>query len=264
MNQTHEGSTLIVRIRMLGTFEVSVGGRPVPKWHGRLGRSILAYLLVQHQRSAAKDRLLHVFWPNVEPRSALNRLHVAISSLRKSLRAVTDRPVIDFDQENYQIARSCAVQVDVDEFEQNVKTARRSAALGREDDALARYDGALECYRGDLLPDMPYEEWTLLPREALRVAYVECLGNAARLHMSREEYSDVLRLGWAILATDPAHEEAHRLIMRCHAANGQPHQALRQFEICCRELATILGVEPAHATVDLLDTIRSEASTTDH
>jgi DNA-binding SARP family transcriptional activator len=264
MNRPHEVSTLIVHIRMLGTFEVTVGGRPVPKWHGRLGRSILAYLVIQHQHSAAKDRLLDVFWPNVEPTSARNRLHVAISSLRKSLRAVTDRPVIEFDQENYQIARSCAVRVDVDEFEQNARTARRFAALGQADDALASYERALECYRGDLLPDMPYEEWTLLPREALRVGFVECLGDAAALHMSREEYSDALHLGWAILATDPAHEDAHRLIMRCHVANGQPHQALRQFKICCRELATILGVEPSHTTVDLLNAIRSETSTTDH
>ena len=264
MSQTHEGSTLTVNMRLLGTFEVTVGGQPVTRWHGRLGRSILAYLLVQHQRSAVRDRLLDVFWPNVKPTLAKNRLHVAISSLRKSLRAVTDRPVIEFNQDTYQIARSCVVQVDVDEFEQNVKAARRSAALGRTDEALARYEAALECYRGDLLPDMPYEEWTLLPREALRIAYVECLGDAARLHMLREEYSDALRLGWAILATDPAHEEAHRLIMRCHASNGEPHQALRHFEICCRELETILGVEPAQATVNLLDAIRSEAATTDH
>lgn len=264
MSQTDEGSTLIVDIRLLGTFEVIVGGRPVTKWHGRLGRSILAYLLVQHQRSAVKDRLLEAFWPDVKPTLATNRLHVAVSSLRKSLRALTDRPVIEFNQDTYQIARGCAVQVDVDDFEQNVRTARRSAALGRTEEALALYEAALECYRGDLLPDMPYEEWTLLPREALRVAYVECLGGAARLHMSREEYGDALRLGWAILATDPAHEEAHRLIMRCHASTGQPHQALRHFEICRRELATILGVEPAQATVDLLDAIRREASTTEH
>ena len=264
MSQTDEGSTPIVNMRLLGAFEVTVGGRPVTKWHGRLGRSILAYLLVQHQHSAVKDRLLDVFWPDVKPTLANNRLHVAISSLRKSFRAVTDRPVIEFQQDTYQIARSCTVQVDVDDFEQNVRTARRSAALGRTEEALALYEAALECYRGDLLPEMPYEEWTLLPREALRVAYVECLGSTARLHMSRDEYSEALRLGWAILATDPAHEEAHRLIMRCHASSGQPHQAFRHFEICRRELATILGVEPAQATVDLLIAIRREASTTEH
>jgi DNA-binding SARP family transcriptional activator len=252
--------SLIVTIRMFGAFEVEVDGRPIPKWHGRRGRSIFAYLLLQQQRSAAKDQLFDVFWPDAEPISAQNRLRVAVSSLRRDLKAVTDQQVVEFHDGSYRIDPNSEIRLDADDFERSAKEARSAEALGLADEALAAYSQALDCYRADLLTDMPYEEWTVLPREALRVSYLECLSDAASLNMSRGAYGEVLRLAWATLAADPLREDAHRLIMRCHAAQGRLHQSQRQFELCRHELATTLGVEPAPETVKLLEAIRNGES----
>jgi two-component SAPR family response regulator len=160
--------------------------------------------------------------------------------------------VVEFRDGNYRIARSCEVRLDVVEFEQAARDARRAEEHRLADDALREYRRSLDCYRGELLADMMYEDWTVLPREALRVAYLECLGSAAMLHLQRGEHSEALSLAWSIIACDPAREDAHRLIMRCHAERGEVHQARRQFDLCRRELHSVLGVEPSPATVELL------------
>ena len=165
---------------------------------------------------------------------------------------MSDRHVVEFRDGNYRIARSCDVHVDVVEFEQRARDARRAEERHLTDDALTEYRRSLDCYRGDLLADMTYDEWTVLPREALRVAHLECLASAARLHLLRGEHGETLSLAWTIIADDPAREDAHRLIMRCHAERGEVHQARRQFDLCRRELHNVLGVEPSPATIELL------------
>jgi DNA-binding SARP family transcriptional activator len=246
---TRNATELVVR--MLGTFEVSVAGQPIVRWHGRLGRSILAYLLLQ-QYCVSRDRLIDLFWPDADPLCAQNRLRVAVSSVRRSIRAVSDRHVVEFRDGNYRIARSCDVRVDVVEFEQRARDARRAEERHSTDEALTEYRRSLDCYRGDLLADMTHDDWTVLPREALRVAHLECLASAARLHLLRGEHGEALSLAWTIIADDPAREDAHRLIMRCHAERGEVHQARRQFDLCRRELHNVLGVEPSPATIELL------------
>ena len=240
-----------ISVRMFGTFEVTIDGEPVPRWHGRLGRSILAYLLLQ-QQCVSRDRLIDLYWPDADQKCAQNRLRVAVSSVRRSMRVVSDRQVLEFRDGNYRIARSCEVRLDIVEFEQGARDARRAEEHRLADDALREYRRSLDCYRGDLLADMMYEDWTVLPREALRVAYLECLGSAAVLHLQRGEHSEALSLAWSIIACDPAREDAHRLIMRCHTERGEVHQARRQFDLCRRELHSVLGVEPSPATVELL------------
>lgn len=46
--------------------------------------------------------------------------------------------------------------------------------------------------------------WPVLTREALLVSYLECLSDAASLHMICGEHGELLRLAWAILADTPA------------------------------------------------------------
>src|SRR5690606_20527486 len=56
--------------------------------------------------------------------------------------------------------------------------------------------------------------------------------------------------------SDPWNEDAHQLIMRLLAAQGQRSQAMAQFERCRQRLAGELGIEPGPDTVALAERIR--------
>jgi hypothetical protein len=47
--------------------------------------------------------------------------------------------------------------------------------------------------------------------------------------------------------------------MRAHARLGRPHLAVRQFELCSRQLRRELDMPPARETVELYGKIRARA-----
>jgi DNA-binding SARP family transcriptional activator len=63
-----------------------------------------------------------------------------------------------------------------------------------------------------------------------------------------------------MLDVDPCREDAHRLLMRCYAAQGRTYQALRQYEFCTRILQARIDASPAPDTIKLYDAIRSSSA----
>jgi DNA-binding SARP family transcriptional activator len=252
------GHTL--KVRLLGRFEVAIDDRLVDAWDGARGQTLFKYLLTHRGCPCARDVLTDVFWPDVSPDQARNRFHVALSALRRSLRVVGDIPVVEFRGGAYGLNPELDLQVDVDEFERLVETAEGALRDGDTAAAIACYAQAVTLYRGDLLAESPYDDWALLPRETLRVAYLDVLDRLAALHLAKESFGPCIAVAQLILQQDPCREDAHRLLMRCYAQQGRVHEALRQFEFCSRALATTLGSGPSRATVELHHSIRTSRS----
>lgn len=246
-----------LKVRLLGRFEVAIDDRPVVAWDGARGLTLFKYLLTHRARPCPRDVLMDVFWPNVSPHQARNRFHVALSALRRSLRAVGDIPVVEFREGAYGLNPELDLHVDEDDFRRLVEAGERAQRDGDTEAAIACYAQAVTLYRGDLLAESPYDDWALLPRETLRVTYLDVLDRLAALHLAQESLGSCIAVGQLILQQDPCREDAHRLLMRCYAQQGRVHQALRQFEFCARALATTLGSGPSRATTELHHSIRT-------
>lgn len=245
-----------LRAQLLGGFAVTVDGRPVERWIGQRGPMLLKFLLAQPGRTATRDRLLDVFWPDVTPTRARNRLHVALGALRRSISAVTDAAVVEHHDGSYRISGEVEVVLDLEEFDRHASEGGRYERDGDVDAAIAHYDKAVEWYGGPLLPDHPYEEWTVLPRETCRLAYLDLLDRLGALHLDAGRLDQAIAVAQRLVDEDPCHEEAHRLAMRCFALQGRAERAERQFALCARALASRLDVEPSAATVELRDSLR--------
>lgn len=246
-----------LKVRLLGRFEVAIDDHPICAWHGARGLVLFKYLLTHRARPCPRDVLMDVFWPDVSPDQARNRFHVALSALRRSLRAVGDIPIVEFRDGAYGLNPELELQVDVDDFRRLVETGEHAEEDGNADAAIACYGQAVTLYRGDLLAESPYDDWALLPRETLRVTYLDVLDRLAALHLAKENLGPCIAVAQLILQQDPCREDAHRLLMRCYAKQGRVHEAIRQFEFCARALATTLGSEPSRATVELHRSIRT-------
>ena len=140
--------------------------------------------------------------------------------------------------------------MDVDQFE-----AAASHAKDSQDPGL--FQAALALYLGDLLPDDPYEEWTIQRREALRQVYLNLLLGLARLHEARQEYPAAIEALLRLLVMDKSHEEAHAGLMRLFALSGQRQQALRQYQILREVLQAELDAEPGQPTTQLFEDIQA-------
>jgi len=63
----------------------------------------------------------------------------------------------------------------MDEFDRHVQTGRRLEAKEQLVRGVTEYEAAMELYQGDFLSGDLYEDWPVLPRERLRVAYLDTL-----------------------------------------------------------------------------------------
>jgi DNA-binding SARP family transcriptional activator len=202
-----------LEVRMLGRFEVFVDSRPIPAdaWIQRRATDLVKLLALAAGHRQSRDEVLEMLWPRLSPDAAASNLHKAASYAR---RALGDRRAIVLRSGVVELAPDAEVTTDVERFE----------------------SGDLDAYRGDLLPDEPYAEWTLGPRAALRERRLAAMRSQGR-------WEEVLR-------EDPADEEAHRAVMRHRAASGDRPGATRQFRVLREEL-TRLGVEPSEETLAL-------------
>src|SRR5690242_8328071 len=222
-----------IRVTLLGRFAVSVGGVPVAEaaWKRRHAAAVVKVLALAAGRRLHREQVIDLVWPDDTIAAAVPKLHKAAHYARRAI-GVPDAVVLRGDQ--VLLCPGAAVTVDAAEFEE---LARRALAGDGAGDGAARR--ALALYAGELLPADRYEEWAAPRREQLR-----------RQHLA------LLRLDgrWAEVAElDPADEHAHLALMRRHAADGDRHAALRQFDRLDRALRTGLGVGPGPEATALRD-----------
>jgi len=202
-----------LEVRLLGRFEVLVDSQPVPAdaWAQRRAADLVKLLALARGHRMARDEVLEMLWPQLRPDAAASNLHKAASYAR---RALGDRDAVLLRGGVVELAPAAEVTTDVERFE-------------RGDDS---------AYGGELLPDERYAQWALEARARLR---------ERRLALMRSEgrWDDVLR-------EDAADEEAHRALMRRHAATGDGPAAARQFRLLRDELARV-GAEPSEETLAL-------------
>jgi DNA-binding SARP family transcriptional activator len=245
-----------VEARLFGSFELRMD-RTTVTWSGQRGVSVLRYLLASRRHTCARDQLIDQFWPETPPEAARNRLQVAVSGLRQGVRDRTPVQLIEYTNGGYRINPNLRLWVDVEQFEKAIATGRAAERSGDTEAALAAYREALELYRGDFASDAPFEQWTLLPRESLRLTYLDALDRSSRILLNMGRLDDCIAIAHRMLETDPCREDTHRLLMQCYARQGRPYLALRQYEMCSRVLRVTLSTDPAPETTRLAALIRA-------
>ncbi len=202
-----------LEVRLLGRFEVLVDSRPVPAdaWAHRRATDLVKLLALAPAHRMQRDEVLEMLWPKLGADAAASNLHKAASYAR---RALGDRAAVVLRGGVVALAPAAEVTTDVERFERGDESA----------------------YGGELLPDEPYEEWTLGPRARLRERRLAAMRSEGR-------WEEVLR-------EDAADEEAHRALVRRNVASGDMQAAARQFRLLRDELSRV-GAEPSEETLAL-------------
>jgi len=224
-------------LSLLGGFELRCEG-------GRVAAAPSAQRLVAFvaTRTAAVSRTVtaQTLWPDAsDPRAAANlrstlwrlRHHQAYGPIRCTSNGLDLSP-----------------ETTVDIHAVHARTAGLSRVL---DDAPSAEDGAdrmgqLEpaALRHDVLPDWT-EDWLLTTREWFRQVRLHALEALCVQHCRGGRFNAALEAGMAAIACEPLRESAHRVLVQVHMAEGNPAEALRQYQIYCRLLYAELGLPPS-------------------
>ena len=215
-----------LRLRLVNSFELWHGPSPirVPNPAQRL----LAYLALQ-QRPVARRTVAGVLWADSSEQQAAARLRSTLWRLPAPEAGV----LIAVDSGRLHL--SAAVEVDV--------------RLAQDEQRTDVSD--IEHLSGDVLTDWT-DEWVLIERERFRQLRLHRLEQLSEVARQRGAFHLALQAALAAVAADPLRESAHRQVMLAHLDEGNPSEALRQYDFARTLLRDELGIAPAPATREVV------------
>jgi DNA-binding SARP family transcriptional activator len=241
-------------ITCFGRFEVKRLGHPIPLCSSRKGQGIMRYLAAQPRHSATIDTLMDIFWPEDEPDIALNKLHIAMSALRRSLNqgypCQAGAGYIICKNFVYFFNPDVTISTDVAEFVRGFQAGKQMPQ-----ESIFMYEHACQLYTGPFLAEDLYADWSFLQREQLSQEYLTMCHRLLAHYMQIEEYEHAVKWATAILKENRCDEVAHRQLLRMYALNGQRSEAIQQYQRCERSLREELGIQPMPETTQLLQMV---------
>ena len=238
---------LPLRVQTLGGFAVWRGGRRAPDatWGKRRGGRLLKCLLGSPGWRLHREQAIEVLWPDLDPPAGRRALSAALHPLLSAL-APEDGEGGTADAVSW---------IDADAFAR----AASGALAGHDLDACR---AALALYTGEYLPDDRGERWADGPRRRLAGLHHRLLLRASDHSAARGESVVAEEYLLALLAADPAHEEAAARLMALLAGQGRRSEALRTYDALAAALAEDLDVVPGAGVEALRARLVAEDATT--
>ena len=238
---------LAVRVKLLGPFTISVGGRTAGPWPRPTAKRLCELVLVSPGRRVSRDLACEELFSALGANAAARALSKALSMARAVLSELGGPAAELLQADMGHIWAQSGARVDID-LEAHDNALRTALAMGPGQDRDARLVAVL-ADEGVLLGDEPYADWAHGPRERLDI-----LRQEARLQLARDRArgagrsrSQAMVEAWeSCLGHDPACEEAAAALMRAYAAQGLRHLVVRTYERCRAALEELgLRISPA-------------------
>lgn len=230
-------SSAELHFRCFGTFTLLGEGEWSAKPARARGRELLQYLVAYPNRFASRTALADAFWPELSIDEIGNRLHLAASGARASLRhALGEVDPIRCADGAYGWSSAVTIVSDLTRF-----------AACYDDGSPAAMREAIALYGGELFANEP-AEWMVPLRVRYANAYLTILERLARDALAVHDHATSLDYGLRLRAADPGHESAARLVMHCFAKLGRRGSAIAEYESLCRDLRRELNVRPTAET----------------
>jgi DNA-binding SARP family transcriptional activator len=210
------------RLRLLGRFELSCGGRALSV--SPAGERLLAYLGLRPE-PVSRSAVAAALWPDcTDTRAAAN--------LRSTLWRLHERqPATPVCHHDGFVALAPQMTVDLNDLAEQLDRS----FIG---------EVSIAALRQDVLPDWP-EEWLIATREWFRQIRLRTLEALSDRHRAAGRMDAALAAGLAAVSGDPLRESAHRRLTQVHIAEGNFAEALRQYQSYRRLARAELGLPPS-------------------
>lgn len=233
----------MLKIQMLGSFQVTQAGAHIPGLSKSRLQSVLAYLLLHRHAPQSREYLAYTLWPDSSESQARTNLRRELHQLRRTL-PDADHCLLNIDSHSIQWVSGEGFSFDVAEFEDALVQADLHRTAQTQGDFL---QNAIGLYQGDLAPAL-YEDWILPKREELRQKYVQALKQLIALLVVERDYTPAIQFSQRLLRYDPLHEAGYRQMMELYTQQRDRASALHTYHTLTVALERELGVPPSAET----------------
>jgi DNA-binding SARP family transcriptional activator len=232
-----------VRINVLGTIEVIVGGRAI-RLPGQRQRALLAALALQQGRAVAVGWLVDVLWDTIPPPTARAKIHSHVSGLRQALGDGTGRPHGPVVTQPPGYALRCeGVELDLAAFDVLAARAEKASAARQPDAVSEMLADALALWRGHAFADV---ESQLIRGAADKLDERRLLAIEAKAEadLAMGCWSRVVAELSPWLAAHPFRERMRAMLMLALYRSGCRAGALESYRTGHELMVAELGLEP--------------------
>ncbi len=210
-------------VRLFGRFAVGVDGREIAphEWGSLKAQQLVKLLALAPDQRLSRDQIIDALWPESDPAAVANTFYQTVYYARRTIDPER-RGLLSTRQGIVALHHPAGVVVDLHSFQV-------AAALARRRRTTVDYATALAHYGGELLPDDRYEDWSTAQRDAARQLYLDLLLDLARHHHTQQAWDEAVETLNRVIESDPAHEDAHTMLMQVYVASGRRRSALAQF-----------------------------------
>jgi DNA-binding SARP family transcriptional activator len=225
-----------LRLCLLGGFACELSGNAIDLPFGM--QRLVAFLGLRG--SSHRCMVAGSLWPEVPEGQALASLRTTVWRLNR---------VVPEILQSHGAALCVASDTWVDSHLQE-RFANRVLATQAADGRW--FDEGLQtlCLR-ELLPGW-YDDWVVFERERLNQLRLHALERTARLLIGRNNLDTALRLALEAVRAEPLRETANAVLMSVYLAEGNPSDAIHQYQTFRERLRTELGLEPSPRLTRLL------------
>lgn len=205
------------------------------------GRRVIAFLAL-HKRPVRRAYVAGSLWPDATEERAGGLLRGALSRLRRA-----DLDAVATLGDRLYLAPHVAVDVR--------EISGMADLLSRGESIPADATWCIEALAGELLPDW-YEDWALLERERYQQLRVHALQALCEDLSASGRFSLAVQAGLAAVAADPLRESGHRALIEAYLREGNPSEAMQQYERYRRTVADELGLVPTERMEAIIQGLR--------
>ena len=234
-----------LRIRVLGSLEVEIAGRPVVLG-GRRQRALLALLVIHANDVVPADRLVDELWGEPTPPRAVKRLQVALTRLRSVLEAGGANDSLVREPAGYRL-RMGPAELDLHSFEQLIGEGRRLLDDAEPQKAATTLRHGLELWRGDPFADVAFESFAQAEIARLHELRITALEDRVEADLALGRHHELIPELERLVAEHPLREALRGQLMLALYRAGRQARALETYRQARHELASELGLEPGPA-----------------
>lgn len=236
-----------VSITLLGGFTMNVDEEILTDEVNRSQKiwNVLSYLIVHRDRNVPQSEFIEQFWPDENSSNPVNALKTLLYRVRAMLEPLfgADIDPILSQRGSYSWNRAIECSVDADEFERLCQKAAEARLSDEKRTDLYRRADAL--YRGDFLPKLSNELWTIPITARYHNLYLKSVKEFAALLEKHEAFEEMAAVCMRASLIDQLDEEIHILIVRALLRQGKDAAALAHYESATDLLYRNLGVRPS-------------------
>ena len=225
-----------LEIRLLGTFQVTVDGRPAGTG-GSKRDALLALLALRSGRPVSVDALIDALWDADVPASPRNAIHHHVARLRAAL----GQESIVGSGNGYALENAIT---DALVFEDLLAESRAALRAGDARTAAGVAARALALCRGRALDGLPQTLWVGAEAERLEGLRIDALEERFEAALELGEHREIVSELQRAIRESPFRERLWRQLMVALYRSGRAADALEAYQSARRVLVEELGLEP--------------------